>query len=75
VALQPFIVTLACSVDEFRRSLPDAIPQASIARELRGGRVVVVIPAEHRAALARLPTVESIAPDELRHTLRPGRSD
>jgi hypothetical protein len=74
VALQPFIVTLACSVDDFRRSLTDAIPQASIARELRGGRVVVVIPAEHRAALAMLPTVVSLAPDELRHPLHPGRS-
>jgi hypothetical protein len=73
VALQPFIVTLACSTDEFRRALSQAIPQATIARPLRGARVVVVIPAESRAALAAMPAVTSMTPDELRHTLRPGQ--
>ena len=74
MAQQPFIVTVAGTMDEFRKALSETIPAARIARELRGGRVVVVVAAEQRAALAAVPTVVSIVPDELRHTLRPGRS-
>ncbi|MEP6561440.1 MAG: hypothetical protein ABJD68_10270 [Nakamurella sp.] len=74
MARQPYIVTLAGKLDEFRSALAAALPQASVGRELSGGRVVVVIPAGECGALASLPDVISVTPDELRHTLRPGRS-
>lgn len=71
---QPYIVTVAGPVDEFRRILQTAIPEAGIAQELTGGRVVVVLPAELSPdRLRNLPSVTAVMIDELRKTL-PGGS-
>jgi len=74
VRRQPYIVTIAGPIDEFRRSLQAAIPEAGVAQELTGGRVVVVLPAGLSPGRLRdLPSVTAVMIDELRKTL-PGGS-
>ena len=70
---QSFIVTLAVTTEEFRRTLSEAIPTATLLRELSRNRVVVLIPATSAAALATLAGVNAVTPDELAKKLRPGR--
>lgn len=73
VTNQSFIVTLAVTTEEFRRTLSEAIPTATLLRELSRNRVVVLIPATSAAALATLAGVNAVTPDELAKKLRPGR--
>ena len=40
----PYIVTLAVTTEEFRRTLAEAIPEAHLLRELSRNRVVVLDP-------------------------------
>jgi hypothetical protein len=70
---QPYIVTLAVTTEEFRRELADAIPEATLLRELSRNRVVVRIPPSRAAALAAMSGVNAVTPDELQQKLRPGR--
>ena len=70
---QPYIVTLAVPTEEFRRKLAEAIPEATLLRELSHHRVVVLIPATSADALASVAGVNAVAPDQLQQKLRPGR--
>ena len=70
---QSFIVTLAVTTEEFRRTLAEAIPEATLLRELSRSRVVVLMPATSAAALATIAGVNAVTPDEPAKKLRPGR--
>ena len=68
-----YIVTLAVPTEEFRRTLAEVIPDATVLRELSRNRVVVLVPATSADALATVAGINAVTPDELAKKLRPGR--
>jgi hypothetical protein len=73
VTNKSYIVTLAVPTEEFRRTLAEVIPDATVLRELSRNRVVVLVPATSADALPTVAGITAVAPDELAKKLRPGR--
>ena len=68
-----YIVTLAVPTEEFRRTLAEVIPDATVLRELSRNRVVVLVPATSADALPTVAGITAVAPAQPWKKLRPGR--